>query len=190
MDNQNNQRDIKATLKKNWRLFKQSRLGITGLVIVIFFGFLAILQPLLFLTNIWDEATYHPVVGYDAEKVSRTVVECPDQYPTKEYQTKEDCPRVDEVNIRYLKAFNIEAEVGDSYESNVQPAPPSSRHILGTDSLGRDIFSQIMEGSQVAFLLGLISAIIGVGISTLLGTAAAFYGGKLDTYLMRLSLPR
>ena len=43
MDNQNNQRDIKATLKKNWRLFKQSRLGITGLVIVIFFGFLAIL---------------------------------------------------------------------------------------------------------------------------------------------------
>lgn len=39
MDNQNNQRDIKATLKKNWRLFKQSRLGITGLVIVIFFGF-------------------------------------------------------------------------------------------------------------------------------------------------------
>ena len=187
MENQNVERDVKAAIKKNWRLFKQSKIGITGLVIVIFFGFLAILQPLLFLTNIWDEATYHPVVGYDAEKISRTVVECPDQYPTKEYPTREDCPRVDEVNIRYLKAFGIEAEVGDSYESNVQPAPPSSRHLLGTDSLGRDIFSQIMEGSQVAFLLGLISAIIGVGISTLLGTAAAFYGGKLDTYLMRQS---
>ena len=187
MENQNIERDIKATLKKNWRLFRQSRLGITGLVIVIFFGFLAILQPILFLTNVWDEATYHPVVGYDAEQVTRTVVECPDEYPTREYQTKEDCPRVDEVNIRYLKAFNIQVEVGDLYESNVQPAPPSSRHLLGTDSLGRDIFSQIMEGSQVAFLLGLISAIIGVGISTLLGTAAAFYGGKLDTYLMRQS---
>ena len=155
MENQNIERDIKATLKKNWRLFKQSRLGITGLVIVIFFGFLAILQPILFLTNVWDEATYHPVVGYDAEQVTRTVVECPDEYPTREYQTKEDCPRVDEVNIRYLKAFNIQVEVGDLYESNVQPAPPSSRHLLGTDSLGRDIFSQIMEGSQVAFLLGL-----------------------------------
>ena len=155
MENQNVDRDVKAAIKKNWRLFKQSKIGITGLIIVIFFGFLAILQPLLFLTNIWDEATYHPVVGYDAEKISRTVVECPDQYPTKEYPTREDCPRVDEVNIRYLKAFGIEAEVGDSYESNVQPAPPSSRHLLGTDSLGRDIFSQIMEGSQVAFLLGL-----------------------------------
>ena len=90
----------------------------------------------------------------------------PKQYPTKEYQQEGDCPRVDEVNIRYLKAFNIEGEVGEIYESNLQPAPPSSRHILGTDSLGRDIFSQIMEGSQVAFVLGLISAIIGVGIST------------------------
>ena len=99
MDNQNNQRDIRATLKKNWRLFKQSRLGITGLVIVIFFGFLAILQPLLFITNIWDEATYHPVVGYDAEIVSRTVVECPDQYPTKEYQTNQHQIQLTQWNI-------------------------------------------------------------------------------------------
>ena len=159
MENQEFENDLKAKFKKNWRLFRQSKLGMTGLAIVIFFGFLAILQPLLFLTNIWDEATYHPVVGYDAEQISRTVVECPDEYPTEKYDTKEDCPRVDEVNIRYLKAFGIDAEVGDSYLSNVQPAPPSSRHLLGTDSLGRDIFSQLMEGSQVAFLLGLISAI-------------------------------
>tara|TARA_B100000683_G_scaffold141193_1_gene137465 strand:+ start:492 stop:656 length:165 start_codon:yes stop_codon:yes gene_type:complete len=46
MDNQNVERDIKATLKKNWKLFKQSRLGITGLTIVIFFGF-----PCNFTTN-------------------------------------------------------------------------------------------------------------------------------------------
>ncbi|GIS45353.1 MAG: hypothetical protein Ct9H90mP17_1960 [Actinomycetota bacterium] len=73
-------------------IFKQSKIGITGLVIVIFFGFLAILQPLLFLTNIWDEATYHPVVGYDAEKISRTVVECPDQYPNQRIPYKRGLP--------------------------------------------------------------------------------------------------
>ena len=44
-----------------------------------------------------------------------------------------------------------------------------------------------MEGSQVAFILGLMSAIIGVSISTLLGTIAAFYGGRVDAYLMRQS---
>ena len=61
-------------------------------------------------------------------------------------------------------------EVGDMYETFIQPAPPSRTHLLGTDSLGRDIFSQIMEGSQVAFILGLLSATLGVGISTILGT--------------------
>ena len=106
MENQKLEKDLKAAIKKNWRLFKQSKIGITGLVIVIFFGFLAILQPFLFLTNIWDEATYHPVVGYDAEKISATVVECPDiEYPTQKYDTTRIVLAVDEVNIRYLKAF-------------------------------------------------------------------------------------
>ena len=58
---------------------------------------------------------------------------------------------------------------------------------VGTDSLGRDVFSQIMEGSQVAFLLGISSATLGVGISTILGTIAAFFGGRIDAYLMRQS---
>ena len=44
-----------------------------------------------------------------------------------------------------------------------------------------------MEGSQVAFILGLLSATLGVGISTILGTIAAFFGGRIDAYLMRQS---
>ena len=42
MENEKFDRDLKATIKKNWRLFKQSRLGMTGLGIVVFFGFLSI----------------------------------------------------------------------------------------------------------------------------------------------------
>ena len=47
------------SIKRNFNLFKQSKIGILGLVIVFIFGFLALLQPFLFMTNIWDEATYH-----------------------------------------------------------------------------------------------------------------------------------
>ena len=60
----------RAAINKNWSLFKQSRLGIVGLGIVLFFAFLAILQPILFLTGVWNEAVYDPVVGYEPERVN------------------------------------------------------------------------------------------------------------------------
>ena len=106
--------------------------------------------------------------------------------PTDKYDSYTDCPARGEINIKSLY-MAPEVQVGDYYETFVQPAPPSRRHLLGTDSLGRDIFSQIMEGSQVAFVLGLLSATLGVGISTILGTIAAFFGGRVDQYLMRQS---
>ena len=191
--NVNNEKELrkklrKASAKKNWNLFKESRLGMVGLYIVIFFFILAILQPILFVTGIWNKGIYDPVVGYDSIKENLLVVDCPkaSEYPTEKYETYLDCPGSGEINRRIiLNQPNIKA--GDYYEAFIQPAPPSSKHLLGTDSLGRDVFSQIMEGSQVAFVLGLLSATLGVGISTLLGTIAAFFGGKIDAYLMRQS---
>ena len=108
------------------------------------------------------------------------------EYPTEKYESYSDCPAKGEVNVKKLY-MAPGVEVGDMYETFIQPAPPSRRHLLGTDSLGRDIFSQIMEGSQVAFILCLLSATLGVGISTILGTIAAFFGGRIDAYLMRQS---
>lgn len=159
-----------------------------GLYIVVFFFILAILQPLLFITGIWNKGIYDPVVGYDSIRENLLVVDCPkaSEYPTEKYESYLDCPGKGEINRKtILNQPTLKA--GDYYEAFVQPAPPSSKHFLGTDSLGRDIFSQIMEGSQVAFVLGLLSATLGVGISTLLGTIAAFFGGRIDAYLMRQS---
>jgi peptide/nickel transport system permease protein len=186
----NNEKDIRKKLrreavKKNWSLFKQSKLGIIGLVIVLLFAFLAILQPLLFISGVWNESVYDPVVGYESSKYELLVVECPQQYPTEKYETSNDCPAKGEINK--VLVFDPSISVGDYYETSLQPAPPSSKHLLGTDSLGRDIFSQLMEGSQVAFLLGLLSATVGVALSTLLGSIAAFFGGRVDAYLMRQS---
>ena len=190
---QYNEKELRKKLrreafKKNWKLFKESKLGMVGLYIVVFFFILAILQPLLFITGIWNKGIYDPVVGYDSIKETLLVVDCPkaSEYPTEKYESYLDCPGKGEINRKtILNQPTLKA--GDYYEAFVQPAPPSSKHFLGTDSLGRDIFSQIMEGSQVAFVLGLLSATLGVGISTLLGTIAAFFGGRIDAYLMRQS---
>ncbi len=67
------------------------------------------------------------------------------------------------------------------------PSPPSARHLLGTDPLGRDVLSQLMYSTRFEFLLGVLSAVITVVIATTIGAVAAYYGGVIDTLLMRLA---
>ena len=51
-----------------------------------FFFLLTILQPILFITGIWDEGTYHPVVGYVDQTQDFLIVECPKEFPTERYE--------------------------------------------------------------------------------------------------------
>ena len=73
----------KQAIKRNWKLFNQSKLGMIGLYIVIIFLFLALLQPFLFITGIWNRAIYDPVVGYDEIRQNLTVVACPKELPSE-----------------------------------------------------------------------------------------------------------
>ena len=65
--------------------------------------------------------------------------------------------------------------------------PPSLSHLLGTDPLGRDVLSQLMHSARSEFLLGLLAAVVTVTIGTTVGAAAAYYGGVVDTILMRFA---
>ena len=51
---------------ENWKIFAASKIGLVGLVIISFFGVLALLHPLLMAT-VWDNSTYDPVIGYDLQ---------------------------------------------------------------------------------------------------------------------------
>ncbi len=62
---------------------------------------------------------------------------------------------------------------------------PTWKHILGTDNFGRDIFSRIMQGSQTAFTVGLVSVTIGLTIGLVIGGIAGYFGGWADNLLMR-----
>jgi peptide/nickel transport system permease protein len=59
--------------------------------------------------------------------------------------------------------------------------------LLGTDDMGRDIFTQIVYGSRVSLLIGISSSIISVMLSVLVGVIAGYMGGKTDEALTRLS---
>ena len=62
---------------------------------------------------------------------------------------------------------------------------PSRQHFLGTDQLGRDIFSRMIYGSRVALSIGLVAVGIAAIIGLLLGSIAGFYGGWIDSLIMR-----
>ncbi len=124
-------------LKTNWALFTENPIGLIGLGIIVFFGLLALLHPILMHT-VWSPNIYDPVSGFDM------------QVP-------------------------------------MSPSPPSPRHLLGTDPLGRDVLSQLMYSTRYEFGLGILSALITVIIATTVGAFSAYYGGIIDMFFMRLA---
>jgi len=64
--------------------------------------------------------------------------------------------------------------------------PPSPAHLLGTDTLGRDVLSRIIFGARVSLLVGFVAVGIATLIGVLVGALAGYYGGVLDQILMRL----
>ncbi|MGB9785331.1 MAG: ABC transporter permease [Fervidicoccaceae archaeon] len=65
-------------------------------------------------------------------------------------------------------------------------SPPSLTHLMGTDQVGSDIFSQVVYGSRTALFVGISSGLIGLSIALALGLLAGYYGGKLDMIAMRV----
>ena len=63
---------------------------------------------------------------------------------------------------------------------------PSASHWMGTDGLGRDVWSRMLYGSRVSLLVGLVAVGISTVIGVILGALAGFYRGWVDTVIMRL----
>ena len=66
-------------------------------------------------------------------------------------------------------------------------APPSSAHWFGTDELNRDLFSRLLWAGRISLAVGFLSVGFGATIGMLVGALAGFYGGWLDTVLMRIT---
>jgi len=65
-------------------------------------------------------------------------------------------------------------------------AAPSAAHWLGTDTLGRDLFSRILYGGRISLVVGLVATVVALTIGVSYGAIAGFFGGKTDTVMMRV----
>ncbi|MDR2180878.1 MAG: ABC transporter permease [Synergistaceae bacterium] len=63
--------------------------------------------------------------------------------------------------------------------------PGSAGHLFGTDNFGRDILARIVHGSRNSLLMGIGAVVIGIVIGGLLGSIAGFYGGGIDSFIVR-----
>ncbi|MCK5305587.1 MAG: ABC transporter permease [Candidatus Omnitrophica bacterium] len=75
-------------------------------------------------------------------------------------------------------------------ETNLAPEaklqPPSREHLLGTDDLGRDVFSRMVYGARISLSVGFVAVIISVVIGVVLGAISGYYGGWVDILIMRV----
>jgi peptide/nickel transport system permease protein len=63
---------------------------------------------------------------------------------------------------------------------------PSREHLLGTDNLGRDMFSRIVYGARISVAVGFGAVFVGTGLATLLGVLSGYFGGLFDLVLQRV----
>jgi len=63
---------------------------------------------------------------------------------------------------------------------------PSANYILGTDVLGRDLFSRILYGSRISLMVGFLATFVAITLGLAYGAISGYFGGKIDSMMMRL----
>ncbi|AAK80330.1 peptide/nickel transport system permease protein [Clostridium acetobutylicum] len=80
------------------------------------------------------------------------------------------------------------SKYGEDYinYSNIKSAP-SVEHILGTDKVGRDVLTRLMYGGRISIMIGIFSVLLQAIMAVILGIVSGYYGGMLDTLIMRFT---
>ena len=115
-----------------------------------------------------------PPAWSDGEKATKTVVE---RMSINERTTS--------VTLSDAQKIGPAAQLGDQLEVFVRPAG-STKFLLGTDHLGRDVLSRVIYGARISLLVSIVTLAVGGSIGVVMGLAAGWYGGVVDEILMRL----
>lgn len=116
-----------------WMLFKQSKVGVLGIAILIIFFALALASTIP--------------------------------------------PKIDEM---YIPLYGTDPDI-------IGFSQPSLRHPMGTDFMGRDLFSQLLEGAKWGLAVGITAAAASVIVGTVVGLVSGYFGGTIDTLLQRMA---
>ena len=86
--------------------------------------------------------------------------------------------------LLFIAVFAEQLAPWDPFEMTVPFLPPSAEHLLGTNDLGQDIFSELIFGTRTSLLVGFTASVVITLFGSLIGIAGAYFGGLVDRVLM------
>lgn len=93
--------------------------------------------------------------------------------------------------LLFLYSFGGALILSEQYanftDTGLRLAAPSAAHPFGTDTIGRDILARTIYGGQISLLIGLMAVLVETVIGILIGAVAGYYGGLIDSLLMRFT---
>ena len=162
------------------RRFFRSRLSIVGLIMVVSLFLFSFVGPLFFAEPMHKEEIGGVTVEtYTAGNGKWGETEL-DESGRLDYATAESTYEVD--GVTYTVYQTTETQLKDNSFS-----PPSSRHILGTDKEGYDIFVRLMYGGRISLIVSFLAVFLITILGVVLGGLAGYFGGWVDNLIMRLS---
>jgi peptide/nickel transport system permease protein len=150
------------------------------------------LIPVFLLSLVVIAGVFAPILApHDPEKGDLTDRNIPPAWSSGEKSVKTVVERMSinerttSVTLSDALKDNPNAQLGDELEVFIRPEG-SSKFLLGTDHLGRDVLSRVIYGARISLIVSIVTLAVGGSIGVTMGLAAGWYGGIVDEVLMRL----
>lgn len=173
-----------AAFARGWARFKRNRRGYISLWLFLVLFSLSLAAPLI--------ANEKPLVmQYQGQLLFPLFKDYPETHFGGDFATAADYTDPYVIELIESDGWVVRAPIPFSYDTidyyNEQPnpAPPSARHLLGTDDRGRDVAARLIYGFQVSVLFALALTAIGTAIGVLAGAVQGFLGGRVDLAFQR-----
>lgn len=191
--------------------FFDHKMAVIGLVIITFFIFVALLAPVISSVSGIDPETQNPLNRYKPpmtvvyasndqreDAITKLIRDNPEaahelqaEIVAKNLVTVENPEDVLFELVKKepeeVKSILTQLQTPGKKEIDKMIESFKTNHLLGTDELGRDVFIRLIYGTRVSMGVGILVAITSALIGLLVGSVAGFYGGIVDTILMRIT---
>lgn len=165
----------KSLFRKALERFLKNKVAVVSLFVVVAYALAALLAPVLPIHGYEEQVLEHQ---YLPPSLTQTGGELYLEKRTAELRARAAAER------RELNDAE-RAELDALREAIATDPKHQRRYLLGTDYLGRDMFSRILYGGRISMALGLVGALTSILIGLLVGGVAGYFGGRVDAILMR-----